>query len=297
MSNIFLKKDSGINELEKLSDVDNTDKAEGKILKVNSEGNHIYVDDESGTDEKVKIDEDDLVAGYLNDKLVAGSGVSITKGTGDGEGTLIVANTGIITESDPIYSGDKANIVFEDDNVSRLTNDTGFITGVEWDEISGTQADINLSGFTDDLSYEVPLTFSTGLTRTDNTITCDITQYEDSDAVSAIKGDADWNASDWDSAYGWGNHADAGYLTEHQSLTDYAKLNDGSQMITSEQHRLVGDIDIVYDGDFVDTVTIGTRVVTFTNDGTSYTKWEDADYEWTPTYTDEKLTKIEVTEK
>jgi hypothetical protein len=90
---------------------------------------------------------------------------------------------------------------------------------------------------------------------------------------------------------------DAGYLTEHQSLTDYAKLNDGSQMITSEQHRLVGDIDIVYDGDFVDTVTIGTRVVTFTNDGTSYTKWEDADYEWTPTYTDEKLTKIEVTEK
>jgi hypothetical protein len=83
----------------------------------------------------------------------------------------------------------------------------------------------------------------------------------------------------------------------HQSLTDYAKLNDGSQMITSEQHRLVGDIDIVYDGDFVDTVTIGTRVVTFTNDGTSYTKWEDADYEWTPTYTDEKLTKIEVTEK
>ena len=35
--------------------------------------------------------------------------------------------------------------------------------------------------------YEVPLTFSTGLTRTDNTITCDITQYADADAIAAIK--------------------------------------------------------------------------------------------------------------
>src|SRR5690606_23981466 len=31
-------------------------------------------------------------------------------------------------------------------------------------------------------------------------------------AVSAIKGDADWNASDWDTAYGWGDHSAAGYL-------------------------------------------------------------------------------------
>lgn len=30
-------------------------------------------------------------------------------------------------------------------------------------------------------------------------------------AVSAIKADADWNATDWDTAYGWGDHAVAGY--------------------------------------------------------------------------------------
>lgn len=33
-------------------------------------------------------------------------------------------------------------------------------------------------------------------------------------AVTAIKGDADWKASDWDTAYSWGNHASAGYATQ-----------------------------------------------------------------------------------
>lgn len=97
------------------------------------------------------------------------------------------------------------------------------------------QSSIALSGFNDDLSYEVPLTFGTGLTRTVNTITCDITQYTDADARGAISSVAtaiDYNAttgeisiatgydiptdtaiSNWDDAYGWGNHASAGYLT------------------------------------------------------------------------------------
>ncbi len=85
----YVKSDIDITDL---GDVDDTDIAEGKILKVDSSGNHIYVDDESGTDEKVKIDEDDPLSGYLIDKLVGGSGISIVKGTGDGEGTLLVVN-------------------------------------------------------------------------------------------------------------------------------------------------------------------------------------------------------------
>lgn len=63
---------------------------------------------------------------------------------------------------------------------------------------------------------------------------------------------------------------------------------DGSRSVTA-------DIDITYDGDFVDTQTIGTRVITFTNDGTDYTSWTDTINTWTPTYTDGKLTSIEVT--
>jgi len=68
-------------------------------------------------------------------------------------------------------------------------------------------------------------------------------------------------------------------------------------MITTGQVRTTSEVNVTYDGDFVDEITIGTRVVTFTNDGTTYTKWEDTEYEWTPTYTSDKLTKVEVTEK
>ena len=35
----------------------------------------------------------------------------------------------------------------------------------------------------------------------------------DAEAVSAIKADEDWNATEWDLAYGWGDHALEGYLT------------------------------------------------------------------------------------
>lgn len=44
-------------------------------------------------------------------------------------------------------------------------------------------------------------------------------------AVAAIKADADWNASDWDTAYSWGNHASAGYLTTHQDISGKANLS------------------------------------------------------------------------
>jgi hypothetical protein len=81
-----------------------------------------------------------------------------------------------------------------------------------------------MSGF-----YEVPLTFGTGLTRTGNTITNDITQYTDSDAISAIQGDASWNAPDWDTAYGWGDHSGlyddigtaSGLIETHESTYDH----------------------------------------------------------------------------
>ena len=85
--------DSSDFNLANLADVDDSAKATGKILKVHSSGKHVYVDESSGNDEKVKINEDDPLAGYLQNKLVAGSGISIVEGTGDGEGTLIVTNT------------------------------------------------------------------------------------------------------------------------------------------------------------------------------------------------------------
>ena len=40
------------------------------------------------------------------------------------------------------------------------------------------------------------------------------TIYTDSDAIAAIKGDASWNATDWDTAYGWGDWSGEGFLTD-----------------------------------------------------------------------------------
>ncbi len=116
-----------------------TDQA-GKGVRVNAGADALeFYDIEGGTDEKVKYDAEDPTAGYVADKIVAGTGISLAEGMGANENKLEITST--------------------------------------------------------------------------------ITQYADADAIAAIKGDASWNATDWDTAYVWGNHALAGYLT---SVTAHA---------------------------------------------------------------------------
>ncbi|MCK9320206.1 hypothetical protein, partial [Methanoculleus sp.] len=82
----------------------------------------------------------------------------------------------------------------------------------------------------------ISLAEGTGANANKLEITSTITQYADADAIAAIKGDVDWNATDWDTAYGWGNHASEGYLTTlaFAGLSDYpvdaagALINDGA---------------------------------------------------------------------
>lgn len=54
--------------------------------------------------------------------------------------------------------------------------------------------------------------------------------FTDARAVSAIQADASWNASDWDTAYGWGDHASAGYLT---SFTETDPIYTASSWYTT----------------------------------------------------------------
>ena len=86
-----------------------------------------------------------------------------------------------------------------------------------------------------------------------------------------------------------------GTNTDHDAR--YARLTNATQLITAGDFRNVGDVTVAYSGDFVSKITVNGREVDFTNNGTDYTKWEDSDHEWTPTYTDGKLTEIEVTTK
>lgn len=48
----------------------------------------------AGTDELVKVSADDTTAGYLNGKLVAGTGITLTEGSPGGNETLTIAATG-----------------------------------------------------------------------------------------------------------------------------------------------------------------------------------------------------------
>lgn len=66
-----------------------------KWLKVNSAANAIeLVDAPTATDEKVKVSSNDSTAGYLNGKLVAGTGISLTEGSDGGNEILTIAATG-----------------------------------------------------------------------------------------------------------------------------------------------------------------------------------------------------------
>lgn len=79
--------------------------------------------------------------------------------------------------------------VSKGDNISILTNDSGFIT-----DYSVTKLDVTAVG---------PYSYAD----------LGLTEYTDSNAIAAIKGDSSWNATNWNTAYGWGDHSIEGYLT------------------------------------------------------------------------------------
>jgi len=72
----------------------------------------------------------------------------------------------------------------------------------------------------------------------------DYDNYTDAEAVSAIKADEDWNATDWDTAYGWGNHSAAGYLTDAASDGKTYGRKDGDWAEVTGG----GAIEVVFDG-------------------------------------------------
>ncbi len=175
-----------------LSNVDLTWVADWKVLRYNWTSEKFEVSDawiwdmEASTYDPTEVEGD----AFDMDNMVQGD---TNKFVSDAELTVLQNTSGINT-------GDQEASDFD---IKDLTDSSNLMT--TW---SGKQDP--LTAGTD---YEVPLTFSTGLTRTDNTITCDITQYADADAIAAIKWDADWKDTDWNTAYWWGDHSLAWYVT------------------------------------------------------------------------------------
>lgn len=79
-------------------------------------------------------------------------------------------------------------------------------------------------------------------------------------AISAIITSEDWNASEWDQAFSWGNHADAGYLktTDLASVAltgDYGDLNNLPTLFSGNYNDLSNTpefADIAFTGNYMD---------------------------------------------
>ena len=89
--------------------------------------------------------------------------------------------------------------------------------------------------------------------------------YTDAEAVAAIKADADWKASTWNTAYGWGNHAGlydligtaSGLISTHNSTFNHSNIANGQTAYGWGNHALAGYLtsqishaDVLVDGDF-----------------------------------------------
>lgn len=101
-----------------------------KGIRVNATEDGLEFYDVVDTDEKVKFDAGDTSAGYLSSKFVAGTGITLAEGTGANENKLVITNSGVISEVDPVFTSweSSTNYLVSGDNISALTNDVGYIT-------------------------------------------------------------------------------------------------------------------------------------------------------------------------
>jgi hypothetical protein len=111
----------------------------------------------------------------------------------------------------------------------------GYLTAVSWSIISSKPTTLSGYGITDAQPADADLTSIAGLSGTSgflkktaaNTWTLDTNNYltTESDPVfssSAAAGISGTNISNWNTAYGWGNHASAGYQAGDATLTALA---------------------------------------------------------------------------
>ena len=129
----------------------------GRGLRVNATEDGIDTYVATDTDEKVKYDAGDPTAGYVADKFVAGTGISLAEGTGANENKLVITNNLDLTnyfnkttdDTDDI-TDTATNRFTNDTDISRLANTSGTNTGDQ--DLSGyAKLDGTNQPFTGDL--------------------------------------------------------------------------------------------------------------------------------------------------
>lgn len=88
----------------------------GQGLRVNATETGIDTYNPTDTDEKVKYNASDPSAGYISDKFIAGTGISLSEGTGADENKLVITNTLDLSGYVP-YTGATADLNLGDYNL------------------------------------------------------------------------------------------------------------------------------------------------------------------------------------
>jgi len=148
----------------------------------------------------------DLATGKWVDRSLAEAGIAATGHTHDDRYyTETEVDTALAGKSDTGHShgaGDITSGTFADARIAK-TNITQF--NYTYSELGLPIDDIPADGVITE-----PISSNWAYDHLNNA-SAHHAKYTDAEAVAAIKADAAWNATDWDTAYGWGDHASAGY--------------------------------------------------------------------------------------
>lgn len=158
--------------------------------------------------------------------------IGLESGTVDKQYTKVTQTGSTTKEPVEITSGDtKWTGTITDAIQAQLpstTKQTNWDTAYGW----GNHASVGYTKNTGTVT-SVGMTVPTGLTVNDSPITTSGTLAVTFASGYSIPTTA--KQSNWDTAYGWGDHSTKGYLTTHQSLANYVTLDGAGQEITGKK--------------------------------------------------------------
>lgn len=182
---------------------DYTDDA-GKGVRVNATADGLeFYEITSGTDEKVKFDASDPTAGYVADKIVAGTGISVAEGTAGNENKLVITN------SNP------------DQTVS--ITDSGIAT------VTGTYPNFNIDVPATDLSGYVPTSRTVAGKALSSDVTIALDDLSDTTIATPLVDQVlKYNGSAWvngnETTVNAGSGVDFFYVEAASDITGYSQL-------------------------------------------------------------------------